>query len=595
MASLSVVAWGVSTATFREYEPDQDFLLPPSLAEWLPGNHVAYFIIDVLQEIDLSSLYEDYDNSQGGQPGYDPRMMLGLLLLAYSVGVYSSRKIEQATYESVPFRLVSTDQHPDHDTIASFRKRHMKAFRKLFLEVLQLCQEAGLVKMGHIALDGTKIHANASKHKAMSYQRMEKKEVELEQEIQKLMQQAEQVDTAENAQHDSGVGGTELPEELELRQTRLARIRADKAALQARAKAKAAVSRPESTSPQADDDNQPRPASEVEPKPKDQYNFTDPASRIMFDHTKKTFEQSYNCQAAVDAESQVIVAAAVTQDGNDKKQLPSMVKLIQRNTDGDLPEKLSCDAGYFAEKHVTELGNQVELYIATERQTQSQRQEPCPRGRIPASATIKDRMSRKLRTQAGRRIYGKRKEVVEPVFGQIKAARMFRQFLLRGSEELPTGPGPAWSCTVLGIAGGIGGSRVIRGAVIGIKENVYFQAADAVGSSRLRTFMRHVVPNVLPIVIITFSVSIGGVILALASLGFLGFGLPPGIPDWGGLLSREGRQYMEIAPRLAFWPSLCLTITVFSLNMFGDAVRDLLHPRLRGGGGRLAGSGATSV
>ena len=262
MASLSVVAWGVSTATFREYEPDQDFLLPPSLAEWLPGNHVAYFIIDVLQEIDLSSLYEDYDNSQGGQPGYDPRMMLGLLLLAYSVGVYSSRKIEQATYESVPFRLVSTDQHPDHDTIASFRKRHMKAFRKLFLEVLQLCQEAGLVKMGHIALDGTKIHANASKHKAMSYQRMEKKEVELEQEIQKLMQQAEQVDTAENAQHDSGVGGTELPEELELRQTRLARIRADKAALQARAKAKAAVSRPESTSPQADDDNQPRPASE---------------------------------------------------------------------------------------------------------------------------------------------------------------------------------------------------------------------------------------------------------------------------------------------------------------------------------------------
>ena len=148
---------------------------------------------------------------------------------------------------------------------------------------------------------------------------------------------------------------------------------------------------------------------------------------------------------------------------------------------------------------------------------------------------------------------------------------------------------------VLGISGGIGGSRVIRGAVIGIKENVYFQAADAVGSSRLRTFMRHVVPNVLPIVIIMFSVTIGGVILALASLGFLGFGLPPGTPDWGGLLSREGRQYMERAPRLAFWPGLCLTITVFSLNMFGDAVRDLLDPRLRGGGGRLAGSGATSV
>ena len=148
---------------------------------------------------------------------------------------------------------------------------------------------------------------------------------------------------------------------------------------------------------------------------------------------------------------------------------------------------------------------------------------------------------------------------------------------------------------VLGISGGIGGSRVIRGAVIGIKENVYFQAADAVGSSRLRTFMRHVVPNVLPIVIIMFSVTIGGVILSLAALGFLGFGLPPGTPDWGGLLSREGRQYMEAAPRLAFWPGLCLTITVFSLNMFGDAVRDLLDPRLRGGGGRLAGSGAPSV
>ena len=148
---------------------------------------------------------------------------------------------------------------------------------------------------------------------------------------------------------------------------------------------------------------------------------------------------------------------------------------------------------------------------------------------------------------------------------------------------------------VLGISGGIGGSRVIRGAVIGIKENVYLQAADAVGSSRLRTFMRHVVPNVLPIVIIMFSVTIGGVILSLAALGFLGFGLPPGTPDWGGLLSREGRQYMEAAPRLAFWPGLCLTITVFSLNMFGDAVRDLLDPRLRGGGGRLAGGGAASV
>ncbi len=437
-----------ANANFRDYEPDQNLLLPPSLAEWLPANHVAYFIRDVLDQMDLSEFYSRYDSSRGGQPAYEPSMMLGLLILAYSGGLYSSRKIEKATYESIPFRVLSANQHPDHDTIASFRRRHLKAFSRLFLEILRLCQQAGLVKLGHIALDGTKLHANASKHKAMSYQRVKKKEAQLEIEIQELLQQAEAADSQEDSRYGAGVGGDDIPEELAFRQKRLERIKQAKAVLERRAAAeaqdeeeakKAAKSKQHNDKDDSDgnEDGAPVPAtSKVEPDPKSQINFTDVDSRIMFDHTKKAFEQSYNCQAAVDEKAQVIVAAAVSQEGNDKRQLQPMIEAISDNTGGQLPKKVSADTGYYSDANVASVADQVDLYVATKRQKHDQKPMAAPQGRIPQAASRKDRMQRKLQTKAGQAVYKKRKEIVEPVFGQIKGARGFRQFSLRGLDKV---------------------------------------------------------------------------------------------------------------------------------------------------------------
>lgn len=429
-------------ANFRDYEPDQNLLLPPSLADWLPPNHVAYFIRDVLQQMDLSEFYRDYDSSRGGQPAYEPSMMLGMLILGYSSGLYSSRKIQKATYESIPFRVLSANQHPDHDPIASFRRRHLKAFSTLFLKVLQLCQEARLVKLGHIALDGTKLHANASKHKAMSYERMQKKQAQLEAEIQELLKEAEAADAQEDARYGEGVRGDDVPEELAFRHARLERIKEAKAALERRAAEEAAKEAAKSKQdndkqdPKGDGADPPGAASaKIQPDPKSQINFTDPDSRIMFDHTKKAFDQSYNCQAAVDETAQVIIAAAVTQEANDKRQLQPMVDKIRDNV-GAQPKRLSADSGYYSEENVTAVGEEVDLYLATARQKHDEKPAAAPRGRIPETATVKQRMTRKLQTQAGREVYKKRKEIVEPVFGQIKGVRGFRQFYLRGLEKV---------------------------------------------------------------------------------------------------------------------------------------------------------------
>jgi len=424
--------------TFRRYEPNQLLLLPPDMTNWLPADHLVYFVRDVVKQMDLSGIYDSYDGSQGGYPPYHPEMMVSLLIYAYSVGIASSRQIEKATHESVPFRVLTADQHPDHDTIAEFRRRHLKALASLFLQVLRLCRKAGLVKLGHVSLDGTKVHANASKHKAMSYGRMQKAELELQEEVERLLKKADKTDEEEDQRYGKGRRGDELPEELRFKESRLAKIREAKEALEREAQKEAQEKRAEQEKRKDDGDRRGRPAKVPtdEPNPKAQRNFTDPDSRIMKDGATKSFEQCYNCQIAVDEDSQIILATGVTQETNDKRQLKSLLKSLKRNLHKK-PKRVSADSGYYSEENISFLDvEQIDGYIATGRIKHTRKAVACPRGRIPRWATVKERMARKLKTVKGRRVYEKRKAITEPVFGQIKHVRNFRQFLLRGIEKV---------------------------------------------------------------------------------------------------------------------------------------------------------------
>jgi len=408
---------------FRDYQPNQLLLLPQDMLEWLPEDHLANFISDIVDELDLSAIMACYDGSTGGQPAYHPRMMVKLLLYAYAIDVPSSRKVERGTYDSVPFRVLAAGAHPNHDTIAEFRRRHLEALAGLFVAVLRLCRRARLVKLGHVALDGTKVRANASKHKAMSYGRMEEKERELAAEVARLLAEAEAADTAEDVRYGRGKRGDELPEELRFKRSRLEKIRAAKRALEEDARREAEDKNPRKGGPGG---------AKGKPSARTQRNFTDPDSRIMKDGGTKAYVQGYNCQVAVDSEYQAIVAAAVTQAYNDKEQLVPMVGLIQANTNRRKPRRISADSGYYSEENVRQLQRRgIDPYVATGKQKHGEI-EPAPRGRIPKGLGLKDRMTRKLRTVKGRRTYGKRKEVAEPVIDQIKQARGFRQFLLRG-------------------------------------------------------------------------------------------------------------------------------------------------------------------
>jgi len=409
---------------FRDYSPNQDYLLPPSLREWLPSDHLANFISDVVDAIDLSEIVDAYDNSQGGQAPFHPVMMTKLLLYAYCIGVPSSRRIEKSTYEVIPFRVLSANQHPDHDTIAEFRKRHLVALGRIFLQVLELCRQAGLVKLGHVALDGTKVKANASKHKAMSYEHMQRKADELQAEIARLLATAEATDTAEDARYGRGKRGDELPEELRFRERRLRKIQEAKQALEEEARKEAEAKPSAAGKPEG---------ATVRPKPKAQRNFTDADSRIMKDGATKAFEQAFNGQVAVDSENQVIVAAGVTQECNDKHQVEPMVERLKANLGGLRPRRMSLDNGYYTDENVEFLRREkIDAYIATGRLKHGEVPPPAPRGRIPKGLTTKERMARKLRTVKGRCTYAKRKEIAEPAIGQIKEARGFRRFLLRG-------------------------------------------------------------------------------------------------------------------------------------------------------------------
>ncbi len=413
---------------FRDYSPNQDFLLPPSLREWLPADHLAGFISDVVDTLDLSEIVDDYDNSQGGQAPFHPVMVVKLLLYACCVGVPSSRWFERSTYEAIPFGVLSAIQHPDHETLAEFRRRHLVALSRIFLEVLELCRQAGLVRLGQVALDGTRVKANASKHKAMSYDHMQQKSDELQAEIARLLAEAEAADKAEDVRYGKGKRGDELPEELRCREQRLKKIQEAKRALEEEALEEAgrrATDKPQAAKPEA--------ASAVRVKPKAQRNFTDADSRIMRDGATKAFEQAYNGQVAVDSAHQIIVAAGVTQECNDKQQVEPMVERMKANLGGLSPRRMTMDSGYYSDDNVGFLkGAGIDAYIATGRLKHGEVPPPAPRGRIPNGLTVKERMARKLRTVRGRCTYARRKEIAEPVVGQIKEARGFRRFLLRG-------------------------------------------------------------------------------------------------------------------------------------------------------------------
>jgi hypothetical protein len=339
--------------------------------------------------------------------------------------VFSSRRIERRLVEDIAFRVLAADNQPNFRTISDFRKIHLQTLEGLFEQVLKIALEAGALKVGRVALDGTKVKANASKHKAMSYDRMLEKEKQLKAEVKRLLEQAEAADAEEDARYGKDRTGDELPAELERRETRLKKIKEAKRAVEERARQKAVA---EGKDPK-----------QAEPKDKDQYNFTDPQSRIM--KGADGFVQAYNAQAAVEPEFQFIVGQTVTQAANDKEQLMPMLATIEEQS-GQRPDDVLADSGYCSEKNLEGLDSEekperrVNGYIATERQKHDEYKEPCPKGPLPKEATRVDRMRRKLKTKAGKAVYAARKAIVEPVFGQIKQARGFRQFLLRGIDKV---------------------------------------------------------------------------------------------------------------------------------------------------------------
>jgi transposase len=406
--------------TYRSYLPEQDFVLPPSLRDWLPEDHLAYFVSDVVDELDLSAVESIYEKEERGQPPYHPRMMTKILLYGYCVGVFSSRRIERKLTEDVGFRILAAGNEPDFRTISDFRKLHLAALQGLFDQMLQIALRAGTMKLGQVMVDGSKVKANASKHKAMSYGRMQKEEKRLKEEVRRLLKQAEATDGKEDARYGRDGKGDELPGELARRETRLERIREAKRALEERAREQAK--------------RKGEPEEKAQPKDTMQYNFTDPESRIM--PGGDGFVQAYNTQVAVEPHFQLIVANGVTQDTNDKQQLKPVVEAIREQA-GQKPLEVVADSGYCSEANLKFLEKKnIEGFIATDKESYRGRDQSGPRGPLPKGATRVDRMRRKLQTKVGAAIYSRRKTVPEPVFGQIKHARGFRQFLLRGLEKV---------------------------------------------------------------------------------------------------------------------------------------------------------------
>jgi transposase len=421
---------------FRPWNPEQSLLFPPAPRDWLPENHLVYFLLDVIPQMDLQPILQPYQAEQRGQPPLHPTMLVTLLLYGYATGIFSSRRLMARCETDVAFRVIVGQDIPDFRTISDFRKRHLAALEGLFVDVLKLCAKAGLAKVGRIALDGSKVKANASRHKAMSYDYMLKEEQRLKKEIKSLLAQAAEADRAEDESHGRQCRGDELPEELARRQGRLQKIREAKAALEAEAREQArateAQRQREGKPPSGDDPEQAR------PEPKAQYNFTDPESQIM-KVANKGWDQCINAQVVVN-EHQIIVAADVTDETNDKKQVQPMVEQLKENLAAvgvtEKVKEMVADSGFYSEANVGYLEREgIDPYIATERLKHHERMA-APRGRCPQRLTAKQRMARKLRTKRGRERYARRKGMVEPVFGQIKHGRGFRQHLLRGRKKM---------------------------------------------------------------------------------------------------------------------------------------------------------------
>ncbi|MGB5151032.1 MAG: IS1182 family transposase [Mycobacterium sp.] len=423
---------------FRLYDQDQSFLMPPSLRDWLPGDHLALFVSELVDEVlDLSPFLAAYTEARGFPP-YHPRLMLKLLLYGYTTGVRSSRKIETRCHDDVAFRFLSANTAPDFRSIARFRTRHLDALEALFVEVLTLCREAGMVTMGRVALDGTKVRANASRHKAMSYDRMVEAHARLAAEVAEMMGEAQRVDAQEDAVHGVDNRGGDLQGELARRETRLAKIRKAKADLeqhakdQAAGKARAKAAKAGQVGEVAEESAR-RAAESATPQPKAQRNFTDPDSRIM-KTADGSFHYCYSAQAVVDEANQVIVATDFAASGADNPALGDLLDQTITNT-GATPAQMLADAGYFSEDNIAAAhAAGTDPLIATGRLKHGETVPHAPRGRIPTNATPKARMARKLRTKKGKAAYSRRKVIVEPVFGQMKTTQGAGRLLLRGHD-----------------------------------------------------------------------------------------------------------------------------------------------------------------
>jgi transposase len=417
--------------SFLPYEPNQTFLLPPSPSEWLPENHLVYFVSEIIDRLALGKFYARYEGDGRRNQPYDPALLVKVLVYGYATGVFSSRKLARRLYEDVAFRFLGAGNFPSHRTICEFRMRHLPELKELFVAVARLAKELGLVKLGTVALDGTKVKAHASKHKAMSYGRMKEQEQKLKQEIEALLERAQQTDAQEDAQWGADQGEEQLPEELQRRQDRLAKIQAAKARLEERqAQADREQGRhPDDQQRRGDGAGRPFKRPFGVPEDKAQDNFTDPQSRIM--KLRGSFEQCYNAQAVVDADSQLIVAVGLGSNAADNEQLVPMVEAVKENL-GELPKRVLGDAGFRSEDSFAKLAKHEEMEVLVALGREAKKQAAIDPKEYPATA----RMAERLASPEGQAHYRRRKAIVEPVFGWIKHAMGFRQFSLRGLNKV---------------------------------------------------------------------------------------------------------------------------------------------------------------
>ncbi len=425
---------------FKSSNRNQPFLLPPSIQDWLAQDHLARYIVDIVEQLDLSKIIDQYNSK--GKEAYNPRVMLSLLFYGYATGVFSSRKIERATYDSVAFRYISANTHPDHDTIAHFRKRFLKELSELFVQILNIAQEMGVLKVGKVSLDGTKIKASASKHKALSYAHADKLQKQLEAEVEALLTKAQSADDSEDND------GMNIPDEIARRKDKLAVIKAAKEKIEQRAKERYERELQEYNEKMKKREAKekltkkkiagkvPQAPTDKEPKPKDQINLTDEESRIM-PVSGGGYMQAYNAQASLEHDSRLIVHQHLTQNANDKREIAPALQWFEKNPSLK-PSSLLADAGYFSDDNVNLCEDkEITPYISFGKEQHNQPLEErfTQEEELPEDATNMEKMKHRLQTKEGKKIYALRKSMIEPTFGIIKHVMGFRQFMLRGFEK----------------------------------------------------------------------------------------------------------------------------------------------------------------